>query len=96
MRTYEQQINYERLELISRPEPKLEQQPSVVMSLLKGIGQKVIGFFAVDTEPKIWQITEPTGEIWWRAYDPVSGRSAWLATEEDVLKWVEDRYYQRR
>lgn len=95
MRTYEQQLNYERLELISRPAPIAEPQPSA-MNWLYSIGRKIVDFFSVNSELQIWQTTEPTGETWWRAYDPVSGQSAWLASEDEVLEWVENRYYHNR
>jgi hypothetical protein len=43
-------------------------------------------------EPRIWISHTATGEPCWNAYDPITGRRLYAATENDVLVWLEKRY----
>lgn len=40
-------------------------------------------------------INRRTGQPHWRVFDPSTGRSAVLFSEQDVVTWLEDRYSYR-
>jgi hypothetical protein len=44
-------------------------------------------------EPKIWQSLGRDGNLWWHVYDPQTGRTADLESEEEVRIWLEGRLH---
>lgn len=44
-------------------------------------------------EPQIWQRSDRAGYTWWHVYDPITGRTAQLESEEAVQIWLEERFY---
>ena len=99
MRTLEQKLSYEHLELITRPSPAATQQNRV---------KRTIGFFyrlmstamhqlTHSHEPRIWTSTIKTGpnvsQTRWHIYDPMTQQRATLASEAEVRTWLDTRYY---
>ncbi|WP_080807349.1 hypothetical protein [Halomicronema hongdechloris] len=46
-------------------------------------------------QPRIHYRQHGSGSGYWQVYDPVSQRHHRFATEQEVLSWLEQRYYQR-
>jgi hypothetical protein len=46
-------------------------------------------------EPQIRQILDRQGQAWWHVYDPITGETAYLETEGEVLIWLEARLYPK-
>lgn len=46
-------------------------------------------------EPHIWQTRDRNGDVLWNAYDPVTDRSLYYASEAEVRIWLENRYSYR-
>jgi hypothetical protein len=92
MRTYEQQLNYERLELI--PAAQAASLKTKIASAVKTAWRNLIRIFAPGSEPCIYQTSDASGQ-WWYVYDPITGDSAWLTSETEVLIWLDSRYYKR-
>jgi hypothetical protein len=44
------------------------------------------------SEPIVKQVRDKKGRICWHVYDPASERRAYLASEQDVLVWLEERF----
>ncbi len=44
-------------------------------------------------EPQISQITDREGHLWWQAYDPITGQTTYLDSEQEVQIWLEERLY---
>lgn len=44
-------------------------------------------------EPQISQIADREGHLWWQAYDPLTGQTTYLDSEEEVQIWLEERLY---
>lgn len=42
--------------------------------------------------PQIRYYQNGSGDAWWRVYDPVTGRSAYCSSENDVRIWLDRRY----
>ena len=43
--------------------------------------------------PQVWQSIDRDGHTWWHVYDPITGRTADLESEEEVGIWLEQRPY---
>lgn len=56
--------------------------------------QSIWKYFTLSSlEPKIWQKCDRRGNSYWLVRDPVTGRSAHFASEQEVRVWLEKRYY---
>lgn len=45
-------------------------------------------------QPQVWQQRSAAGDIFYRAYDPQTGRSAYLTSDIDLRIWLEQLPYQ--
>jgi hypothetical protein len=43
-------------------------------------------------EIQVWQKSDSHGNIYWKAYDPVTGKSFSSGSEADISMWIEQRY----
>jgi hypothetical protein len=67
----------------------------VVANLMAKLGQMLIRQLApASYEPKITEEIDQGGQHWWKVYDPYTGRSHWLASEAEVMAWL-DTYCSR-
>ncbi|MBD1908217.1 hypothetical protein NDI37_11775 [Funiculus sociatus GB2-A5] len=68
---------------------------SAALFTLNRIWQGFLRFLVNASELRVWQVSDGHGHTYWRAYDPVSGRSSYLGSEAEVRSWIEQRYYNR-
>jgi hypothetical protein len=47
----------------------------------------------VDAEPRVWYTCDGEGNLWWHAYDPITGRSLYDVSEAEIRVWIEQRHY---
>jgi hypothetical protein len=47
-----------------------------------------------NTEPKIERKCDRAGNCYFQVYDPITGRSSTFGSAEEILYWLEARYYQ--
>jgi hypothetical protein len=45
-------------------------------------------------EPRVWQKQNAAGEVFYHAYDPYSGRSAYLSSDVELRSWLEKLPFQ--
>ncbi|MCA1993165.1 MAG: hypothetical protein LDL41_14180, partial [Coleofasciculus sp. S288] len=62
-------------------------------SVLKKALQRFVEFFSSGHELRIWTTTDHYGNTYWHAYDPVTGKSTHLSSEDEMRVWIERRYY---
>ncbi|MBW4572753.1 MAG: hypothetical protein KME31_33700 [Tolypothrix carrinoi HA7290-LM1] len=43
-------------------------------------------------EIQVWQKSDRHGNIYWKAYDPITGKSFSSGSEADISIWIEQRY----
>ncbi len=67
---------------------------SKVFSILNGFWQHLFVALANNQEPRIWHSTDRFGNTWWHGYDPVTERSTYQNSEQEIRAWLEERYYQ--
>lgn len=60
---------------------------------LKHIWQAVATFWVGSDEVQVWQSRNRAGHVLWHAYDPKTGTSAAISTEDELRTWIEERYY---
>jgi hypothetical protein len=80
-------------ELISASKTDSYQQK--LTSHLQQIGQLVINALFSEPEFKIRKSKDRQGNVWWYAYDPKTGHTGCLASEQEVRMWIEESFYRR-
>ncbi|WP_337886281.1 hypothetical protein [Fischerella thermalis] len=59
---------------------------------LRKIWQTIVNYLASNQELKVWQKMDRHGNIYWQAYDPVTGKSFMSGSEYDMRAWIEQIY----
>ncbi|QZZ20120.1 hypothetical protein J5X98_23035 [Leptothermofonsia sichuanensis E412] len=69
--------------------------PHLWQRIWNGLNQPLGGERSLHThpEPQVRQILDQEGHTWWQAYDPLTGQTTYLDSEEEVLIWLEERLY---
>ena len=94
MRTLEQRLSYEKLELIQPP--KSWATSSViksVRSLFTQFGNTVVRALTMAEEPQIWTHADTSGSLVWYVRHPLANHIARFDSEQDVRVWLEERRY---
>lgn len=71
-------------------------QPYNLMESIKKLGQRIAEYFTSQSEIKVWQLQDRSGNTYWRVYDPNTNRSATFGSEEEVRIWIEELFYQQQ
>lgn len=67
--------------------------PACVWQRLNNAWQQFLSLITnANDEPHIWMSCDIHGRAHWNAYDPLTGKRLYAATENEVLVWLEDRY----
>lgn len=56
--------------------------------------QIALAYFATSSEPHVWQSQDASGLPQWKAFDPITQRTAEYSTESEMRAWLEERHYQ--
>ena len=104
MRTLEQQLSYEKLELIARSSAvssSLEKRVPMAeraTELFRSILSAAIYRLTHSHEPRIWTSTIKSGlnagEMLWHVHDPMTQQRVTLTSEAEVRTWLDTRYYR--
>ncbi|GAB4372252.1 MAG: hypothetical protein Kow00121_14440 [Elainellaceae cyanobacterium] len=43
-----------------------------------------------NSEPEVHQSLDDAGRVWWQVYDPKTGDTLYMESEEEVMVWIED------
>lgn len=62
---------------------------------LQQIGQLVINSLFTDLEFKVRKRKDRQGNVWWYVYDPKTGHTGCLASEQEVRMWIEESFYRQ-
>lgn len=94
MRTLEQRLSYEHLELISTSKPTVSDSlshriASLGSQLVKGMARLFLG----SNEPQIWTHADKTGQQVWYVRDPHTQEVSCLSSEHEVRVWLDNRSY---
>ncbi|HIK57411.1 MAG TPA: hypothetical protein IGS37_19880 [Synechococcales cyanobacterium M55_K2018_004] len=63
-----------------------------ITSTFNKLWDQFLNLAATNAEPHVWT-TRDHGMSVWHAYDPLTGESLEVGSEEDVRVWLEERYY---
>jgi predicted transcriptional regulator len=94
-------VNYRRYEIIPNIVSNFTPDSSLGISKLNQLWQAIKRALFRSSEPQVWQeyVTqrEPSGEcsvqIWWHAYDPLTQRSVYCSSEEEMRAWLDQLPY---
>lgn len=60
------------------------------MSQVRTAIQQMVKAIAPISQLVVEQVADPSGSIWWYAFDPRSGKTLYAETESEVIRWIED------
>ncbi|MGI0484664.1 hypothetical protein ACN4EK_04445 [Pantanalinema rosaneae CENA516] len=86
------ELLYRQLELITDPIADSRGSQSIPQHWLSKAWQFLTNLLMVRSELQIIQTPDRTGQLWWYIYDPSTGQTAWLESEDEVRIWIEKRY----
>lgn len=69
-------------------------RPSGLGYQLNQIWRSLSRYLSRSNEPQVWQVRSHSNEIRWRVFDPMSERTLFYNTEEEVRIWLEQSRYQ--
>lgn len=49
--------------------------------------------FSASFEPEVRRVADQSGRAWWYVYDPRTGQTSYLESEEEVQIWLEERLH---
>lgn len=89
---------YKELELIpdSVLEPRfhyLSKQASSIWNWLNIIWDILNDWLIYNSEPHIYEMRDRDGTVFWRVYDPVTKNTYSFSSRNEVVDWLESRYY---
>jgi hypothetical protein len=67
---------------------------ATLFSAMNQIWQFFLSVAAGENKLKIWQTSDRNGNTWWHVYDRSTGRSTYVATEDEMRVWIDRHYYQ--
>lgn len=85
--------SHKQTELISASKADSYQQKLAFH--LQQIGQLIINALFSDPEFKIRKRKDRQENVWWYVYDPKTGHTGCLASEQEVRMWIEESFYRR-
>lgn len=85
---------YKELELIPDSVPQPGAGPLRVAAWLWSLWQSLATAMTRDCEPQIRQSLDPSGQLWWDAYDPITGKTTYLESEDEVYRWLDQLPYR--
>ena len=63
-----------------------------LFSWLERAARAFVQRLVADAEPQVWYTCDAEGNLWWHAYDPITGRSLYDASEAEIRVWIEQRH----
>ncbi|MBW4455523.1 MAG: hypothetical protein KME55_23980 [Nostoc indistinguendum CM1-VF10] len=90
-----QSQDYKKPELLGDEVPVPQSNLQKLTLQLRRFGQWIWNVLTTESELKIWQRKDHAGNVWYEVYNPKTGRTACLASEEEVRMWIEESFYRR-
>lgn len=92
MRTLEQRLSYEQLELISSPSRKGRAILTPLRTAMTWLGTHLTQAMIGQDEPHVWTHRNKQGAVNWYVRDAQTRQVEQFASEEAVRSWLEERY----
>ncbi|MBD3884616.1 hypothetical protein IFO70_23025 [Phormidium tenue FACHB-886] len=91
MRTQQQRLNYQKLELITTPSEK-RSRAQVFLPIFRNFWNNLLMIFISSDEPQISRAIDAKGELYWRILDPRTGKLIFCNSEQEIRVWMEQRF----
>ena len=84
---------YQELEMI--PQSSIQTyQSSPVLTWIKHIWRRLKTPSPHTSVPFVWKTTDISGTIRWNTFDPLTGQTSLLMSDDEFYQWLTCRYYQ--
>lgn len=93
MRYFANSLDRESLRTLGDRDRQIQNKSLNLLSVLKRTSQRLMRLFVGSNELRVWQTYDRSGQTWWHGFDPMTGRSISVDTEEQMRIWIEQRYY---
>lgn len=80
----QQQRSYTALEFYPHPAVQAEAKQPTPLAQLKVLAQRLIHWLVTKPELTVKQKVDRSGNVFWYVYDPMTERTAYLTSEEEV------------
>lgn len=87
-------LSNQPLKLISSQSTEQSSSKSAKLSTPARLWKAFMHHLVQSRELQVWYSCDQTGNLWWSAYDPVTGQSIDRLSEAEMRAWVEQRHYQ--
>ncbi|HEY9645899.1 MAG TPA: hypothetical protein V6C88_05995 [Chroococcidiopsis sp.] len=93
----EQRLLHERLEFEGSDRQRLQRPVwmTLAVNAAQAIWHSVVDGLMGGSDLRVWQSRDRHGQLWWHLYDPKTGESAQVSSEEEALNWIEESYYRK-
>lgn len=81
---------YQALELL--PNSAQPAKPSL-WARLRDLGERGLAHIAASSEPHVWTTQDESGQVHWKAYDPITNQSIDSLFEAELRVWLEKRHH---
>ena len=85
------------LELLLKERAELEpvpgqwvNAPKNIIEKLRFLWKKVMHAVEHSNNLNVEKIVDVSGNVWWYAHDPRTGKTLWAESEPEIVKWIED------
>lgn len=85
---------YKELELIADSEPQPRTIRATRQAWLHEIWQALDIALFRDLESRMWQSIDKTGRTSWHIYNPKTGNTLDLTSNDEICMWLEQLFYQ--
>ncbi|MEL6222808.1 MAG: hypothetical protein AAFR31_09240 [Cyanobacteria bacterium J06627_8] len=89
--------NYQLLELLLKEKEQLDSlpgqriySPTSIPGKIKLLWNQIVASIRNTNKLHVEKIVDLSGNVWWYAHDPSTGKTQWAASESEVVKWIED------
>jgi hypothetical protein len=83
------------LELICETDFSNQGKQFLLQRGFKTVWAFLVTLLTKEPEIQVRQVCRRNGITYWQIHDPSTGQSVSLASEEEVIGWIEQNYYQR-
>ena len=77
-------------EIVSAKTLRCEPDRSIHFS---DLWERLLTLFSGRKEPKIWRKRDRAGNWYFRVFDPITGATSAVESEQELRVWLEKRYY---
>lgn len=68
--------------------------PTGLVAQLGTFWQNLLAHLEATTEPRVWKVSDASGQTLWNAYDPITQMAIDHASADELRTWLEELHYR--